>query len=67
MLGIIVEDILMQSVFKLKTKWLSVKGQTQMFVGAINRSSEFGWISESNLDPIKKAETALDKDLHMLY
>ena len=62
-----VEDLLMQSAFKLKTKWLSVKGQTQMFVGAINRSSEFDWISTSNLEPINKAETALDKDIHMLH
>ena len=62
-----VEDLLMQSAFKLKTKWLSGKGQTQMFVGAINRSSEFDWISTSNLEPINKAETALDKDIHMLH
>ena len=62
-----VEDLLMQSAFKLKTKWLSVKGQTQMFVGAINQSSEFDWISTSNLEPTNKAETALDKDIRMLH
>ena len=62
-----VEDLLMQSAFKLKTKLLSVKGQTQMLVGAINRSSEFGWISTSNLEPINKAEAALDKDIYILH
>ena len=57
----------MQSAFKLKTKWLRVKGHTKMFVGAISRSSGFDWISTSNLEPINKAETALDKDIHMLH
>ena len=57
-----VDDILLQKAMRLKQKWLTVCGQAQAFVSAVQTDAQFSWISAANMEPIKLAQEQLDKD-----
>jgi len=58
-----VDDILLQKAMRLKQKWLTVCGQTQAFVGAVDADPQFAWISAANMEPIRDSQEQLQKDL----